>query len=80
MENKKFNRKPKKVFNGIKENKQDEIVYVTKSSRPASMADWQLLLRAMADCYDAREDKDYRKMVDIRYNELKNKQKNIDKN
>lgn len=57
-----------------KNENQDGIVYRTKSSRPASLAEWQLLLKAMADCYDYKDQDDYKNLVDTRYQELKHKQ------
>ena len=80
MDNKKnYTRKPsfdkKKKFDRKEENKEDTVVYTTRSSGPAPMADWQLQLKAMSDCYDMRDKENYKELVQARFEELKHKHK-----
>ena len=80
MENKqKNNRRPslnkQKRFVKKEEKLEDEVVYTTRSSGPVRLADWQLQLKAMSDCYDMKEKKNYKELVQARFEELKHKRR-----
>lgn len=71
MENKKSKKPFKKRFFNKREEKstEDKVVYVTKPSGPVKLADWQLKLKAIADCMDEDGSFDV-KNVEARYQEL----------
>ncbi len=80
MDNKReYTRKPsfnkRKQFDKKKESKEDEVVYRTRPSEPVPLADWQLQLKAMSDCYDMKDKENYKELVQARFEELKHRQR-----
>lgn len=85
MERKDYNKKPrynqKPRFDKRKQddkNKKevgDRVVYTTKTEGPEKLADWQLKLRAISDCFDKQDREDYKELVEARYQELLHKNK-----
>ena len=75
----KYARKPsfnkKKKYDRKEESKEDRIVYTTKPSGPVLMADWQLKLKAISDCFDLQDKENYKELVEARFEELKHRQK-----
>ena len=75
----KYARKPsfnkKKKYDRKEESKEDRIVYTTKPSGPVPMADWQLKLKAISDCFDLQDKENYKELVEARFEELKHRQK-----
>ena len=69
--------KHKKNYNDRKDNREsgNRIVYQTKSNGPEKLADWQLKLQAMSDCFQLHDREDYKELVEARYQELKHKQR-----
>ena len=39
------------------------------------MADWQLKLKAISDCFDLQDKENYKELVEARFEELKHRQK-----
>ena len=75
----KYTRKPsfnkKKKYDRKEESKGDKVVYATKPSGPVPMADWQLKLKAIFDCFDLQDKENYKELVEARFEELKHKQR-----
>lgn len=70
--------KPKRKFykrndNNKPKDLEDKVVYVSKPSGPVKKADWQLMLMAISDCLDKQDDPNYKKIVNLRYEELKHR-------
>lgn len=61
----------KRKFDNKKEIKdmEDKVVYTTRPTGPVKLADWQLKLKAIADCMDEEGHFD-NKAVEARYQEL----------
>jgi hypothetical protein len=61
----------KRKFDNKKETKdlEDKVVYTTRQVGPVKLADWQLKLKAIADCMDEEGHFD-NEAVEARYQEL----------
>jgi hypothetical protein len=61
----------KRKFDNKKETKdlEDKVVYTTRQVEPVKLADWQLKLKAIADCMDEEGHFD-NEAVEARYQEL----------
>ncbi len=74
----KSNYKPKRKFykkdsNNKTKDLEDKVVYVSKPSGSVKKTDWQLMLTAISDCLDKQDDPNYKKIVNLRYEELKHR-------
>lgn len=76
MDNKRKPKRFKKPFNKIDSRKQeDQVVFVSKPSRPEKPADWQLQLKAISMCMSLNEGQIISNEVDKIYNGLKHRGK-----
>lgn len=63
----KYNRGDKRPVN---KPEGDNVVYRTPDNGKKILENWQLKLKALSDCYDKKDEKDFEAIVEARYQEL----------